>query len=87
MSAAVAPLVGRLSDQGRGPLLILTGGFAAAVLLIAWAIVPNVVTTYLAWAGLGLCMAATLYEPAFAVVARARALAGDWRVTTRLGPR
>ena len=77
MSAAVAPLVGRLSDRGRGPLLIRTGGFAAAVLLIAWAIVPSVVTTYLAWAGLGLCMAATLYEPAFAVVARARPRADD----------
>ena len=77
MSALVAPAVGRLSDRGRGPHLIRTGGFVAAALLAAWALAPNVVTTYLAWAGLGLCMAATLYEPAFAVVARARGNASD----------
>ena len=77
MSAAVAPMVGRLSDRGRGPQLIRIGGFVAAALLGAWAIVPSVVTMYLAWAGLGLCMAATLYEPAFAVVARARDNAHD----------
>ena len=68
MSAAAAPLVGRLSDRGRGPLLIRAGGFLAAALLAAWSLTSNVATLYLAWAGLGLCMAATLYEPAFAVV-------------------
>jgi MFS family permease len=71
MSAAAAPMVGRLSDRGRGPLLITAGGFLAAALLAAWAFMPNVATLYLTWIGLGFCMAATLYEPAFAVVSRA----------------
>jgi hypothetical protein len=70
MSAAAAPLVGRASDRGHGPLLIQAGGFLAAALLAVWSLLPNVATMYLAWAGLGLCMAATLYEPAFAVVGR-----------------
>ncbi len=70
MSAAAAPLVGRLSDRGHGPFLIRMGGFLAAALLATWSLTSNVATLYLAWAGLGLCMAATLYEPAFAVVGR-----------------
>ena len=36
----------------------------------SWAFVPGLAVLYIAWAGLGLCMAATLYEPAFAVVGR-----------------
>ena len=70
MSAVAAPLVGRSSDKGHGPLLIQAGGFLAAALLAASSLVPNVTTLYVAWAGLGVCMAATLYEPAFAVVGR-----------------
>lgn len=34
---------------------------------------PGITTLYVIWTGLGLCMAATLYEPAFAVVGRAHA--------------
>jgi hypothetical protein len=47
------------------------GGFAAAALLAAWALTPNVLTLYGIWAALGLCMASTLYEPAFLIVGRA----------------
>jgi MFS family permease len=71
MSAALAPIVGRWADRGYGPRLMEAGGLAAAAVLGGWALVPGVATLYLAWAGLGLCMAATLYEPAFAVVGRA----------------
>jgi MFS family permease len=34
---------------------------------------PSVLMLYVVWAGLGLCMAATLYEPAFVIVGRAYA--------------
>jgi MFS family permease len=71
MSAVLAPLVGRWSDRGHGALVMETGGFMAAGLLLFWALVPTVTTLYVAWAGLGLCMAAILYEPAFAIVGRA----------------
>src|ERR687897_2130006 len=47
------------------------GGGVAAVLLVVWTLLPGVAVLYLVWAGLGLCMAATLYEPAFVIVGRA----------------
>jgi MFS family permease len=71
MSAALAPAVGRWSDRGRGALVMQAGGVTAAALLVAWTAVPGVLALYAVWAALGLCMAATLYEPAFVIVARA----------------
>src|ERR671912_767238 len=71
MSAALAPSVGRWGDCDQGPLVMQIGGVAAAVLLVVWTLVPGVVVLYLVWAGLGLCMAGTLYEPAFVIVGRA----------------
>ena len=77
VSAIAAPAVGRLADRGRGPALMQAGGVVAAALLIAWALVPTLWTTYIAWAGLGVCMAAILYEPVFAIVGRAFADADE----------
>jgi MFS family permease len=70
-SAVAAPAVGRWSDRGQGPMVMTAGGFLAAALLGAWALLPGVAVLYAAWAALGLCMAATLYEPAFIIVGRA----------------
>ena len=47
------------------------GGVIAAVLLTAWTLAPGVLMLYVAWAALGLCMATTLYEPAFNIIGRA----------------
>jgi MFS family permease len=59
----------------------MTGGScAAALLLLAWGAVGDLALFYLIWAGLGITMAAALYDPAFALIAvwfrkqRARAL-------------
>lgn len=71
LSAIAAPIVGRWSDQDHGARLNCAGGYAAAGLLGLWALLPGVGVLYVVWAGLGLCMAATLYEPAFVVVGRA----------------
>lgn len=71
MSALLAPLVGRLGDRGHGPLLMQTGGIAATGLLFAWTVIPGVTALYLLWGALGVCMAMTLYEPAFVIVGRA----------------
>lgn len=70
LSAMAAPAVGRWSDRDHGWRLIQVGGYAAAGLLALWALLPGLWVLYAAWAGLGVCMAATLYEPAFAVVGR-----------------
>jgi len=71
MSAVLAPTVGRWGDRDRGPLMMQAGGFIAAALLVVWTLVPGVLLLYIVWAGLGLCMAATLYEPAFVIIGRA----------------
>jgi MFS family permease len=71
ISAIAAPSVGRLADRGQGPVVMQAGGFIAAGLLIAWALVPTLWMTYVVWAGLGVSMAAILYEPVFAIVGRA----------------
>lgn len=71
MSAALAPTVGRWGDRDRGALVMQAGGFTAAALLAGWTLAPGIPALYIAWAGLGLCMAATLYEPAFVIVGRA----------------
>ena len=73
MSAALAPTIGRWGDRDRGGVVMQAGGFGAAALLAAWTLMPGVPALYAVWAGLGLCMAATLYEPAFVIVGRAHA--------------
>ena len=56
--------------DAHGPRALMTAGsVAAVVLLIAWSRVESLVGFYLVWMGLGLAMAAVLYEPAFAIVA------------------
>jgi len=71
VSAGFAPLVGRWGDRGHAPAVMQAGGLGAAACLAIWSIVPGAVTFYLAWMGLGVSMACTLYEPAFAIVGRA----------------
>lgn len=80
-SGVAAPLVGRWLDH-RGPRLLMTLGACVAMgLVVAWSQVERLATFYLIWAGIGITMAALLYEPAFVVVnvwfvrQRSRALA------------
>jgi hypothetical protein len=46
------------------------GSIATSALLAGWSSVSNLSAFYLVWAGLGAAMAATLYEPALAIIAR-----------------
>ncbi len=69
LSGLVGVPVGRWLDR-HGPRLLMTAGScAAALLVLAWAAVGNLVTFYLVWAAIGVVMAAVLYEPAFVIVA------------------
>jgi MFS family permease len=45
------------------------GAVAATALVLAWARVTDLGAFYAVWAGIGVVMAAVLYEPAFAVIA------------------
>ncbi len=70
VSRLAAPLVGRWLDR-HGPRGLMTlGSTLGTVLLLAWASVEDLWVFYLVWVGMGLAMAATLYEPAFAVLAK-----------------
>lgn len=64
---ASAP-AGRWIDRHGGRGLMSLGSLAAGLLLLALSQVRSLLALYLVWAGLGLAMAATLYDPAFAVL-------------------
>lgn len=68
VSGLAAPLVGRWLDRWGGRWLMTGGSIFGVLMLLAWSRVDQVATYYLIWAGMGLAMSATLYEPAFAVV-------------------
>jgi MFS family permease len=62
--------VGAWIDKHGSRALMTIGSLAAGLLVIAWSMVGDRTTFYLIWAGLGVCGAAVLYEPAFTVVAQ-----------------
>ena len=71
LSGLLAPVVGRSIDLHGGRLLMAAGSVLAAVGLTALARVNSLAQLYAVWALLGVAMACTLYEPAFAVLTRA----------------
>jgi len=69
LSGFAGVLAGRWLDR-HGPRALMTGGSVAATLLVLlWANVQSIAALYLVWAGIGVTLAAVLYEPAFFVVA------------------
>jgi len=63
--------VGRWIDRHGGRMLMTVGSLIGAVLLILWSQVTALWQLYAIWVGIGLVSATVLYEPVFAVVARA----------------
>lgn len=70
VSGMLSAPVGSLIDRVGGRGVMTVGSIAGAVLLALLPQVRSVVALYAVWAGLGAVMAATLYEPAFAVITR-----------------
>ncbi len=67
--AALAALpVGRWIDRHGARALMTLGSCLAAALLLAWSRVESLAALYAVWALMGLALAATLYEPAFAAL-------------------
>lgn len=60
--------VGALIDRHGGRAVMTLGSALCALLLWRLPYVGSVAELYLLWAGLGVAMAATLYDPAFAVL-------------------
>jgi predicted MFS family arabinose efflux permease len=70
LSGLAAYPVGAAIDRGRGRRVMALGSVAAGLLLLAWSQIADLLLFYAIVAGIGCLQAATLYEPAFAVVAR-----------------
>ena len=69
MSSALAALpVGRWIDRHGARSLMTAGSCAATLLVLAWSRVDSLPALYALWFFMGLALAATLYEPAFAAV-------------------
>ncbi|HET9023005.1 MAG TPA: MFS transporter [Burkholderiaceae bacterium] len=66
LSAPIGALIDRLGGRG----VMTAGSVAGGVLLACLSQVQSIVALYAVWAGLGAVMAATLYDPAFAVITR-----------------
>ena len=67
-SALAAVPVGRWIDRHGGRALMTLGSCAGVALMLAWSRVEHLPAFYAIWCGFGLVLAATLYEPAFAVL-------------------
>jgi MFS family permease len=70
ISGLLSAPVGALIDRVGGRGVMTAGSVAGAALLALLSQVQSVVALYAVWAGLGFVMAATLYDPAFAVIMR-----------------
>lgn len=70
ISGLLSAPVGALIDRVGGRGVMTAGSIGAAGLLALLSQVHSVFALYAVWAGLGVAMAATLYDPAFAVITR-----------------
>ena len=70
VSGLAAPLVGMWLDHHGSRQLMTIGSLAATGLVFAWSRVDNQFAYILIWIGIGITMSWTLYEPAFATIAR-----------------
>jgi MFS family permease len=70
VSGAAGIGVGRYLDRHSPRALMTLGSVVGAALVIAWSQVDGLAAFYAIWIGIGLVMAAVLYEPAFTVLAK-----------------
>ncbi|WP_442783626.1 MFS transporter [Collimonas fungivorans] len=68
VSGFLSTLAGAIIDRFGGRILMGAGSALAALLLALLSHVDSVTELYLVWAGIGVAMSATLYQPAFAVL-------------------
>lgn len=69
-TALTAYPVGIAIDRGYGRWVMALASFLAGCFLLLWSQITSLGTFYLAVTAIGIAQAATLYEPAFAVIAR-----------------
>jgi predicted MFS family arabinose efflux permease len=70
ISGLAAYPVGKWIDHGHGRTVMAAGSLLASVMLVLWSLAGSLATLFAAWVGLGVAMAATLYDPVFAILTR-----------------
>lgn len=70
VTAVLSPLAGRLVDRGQGRILLTAGPLLGAVALAGLAGVTAPLGWLLAWAGIGVAQAMSLYDTCFAYLVR-----------------
>jgi MFS family permease len=70
LSGVAGIAVGRHLDRAGPRRLMTLGSIAATALVFGWSYAGGLLAFYLVWCGLGVTMAAILYEPAFVVIAK-----------------
>jgi hypothetical protein len=70
VSGVAAYPVGVWIDRGRGRAVMVGGSLLASAMMAIWSQAQSLAMLFVAWAGLGMAMAATLYDPVFAVITR-----------------
>lgn len=68
VSGFAAYPIGRWIDHGLGRRVMAIGSIVATAMLLLWADAHSLLMLFVAWIGLGIAMAATFYDPVFAVV-------------------
>jgi predicted MFS family arabinose efflux permease len=68
VSGFAAYPIGRWIDHGLGRRVMTVGSVMAAAMLLLWATTSSLTILFVAWIGLGLSIAATFYDPLFAVL-------------------
>lgn len=70
LAGLLAYPVGRAIDRGYGRQILTFASLAAGILLLCWSQISSITGFYIISSMVGALFAATLYEPAFAVVSR-----------------
>lgn len=71
VSSAMAPLVGRLIDDGFGPALMTAATALGGATMLLLSQAQTLWQFYFLWIVLGVAIAGSLYEPCFALITRA----------------
>lgn len=70
VSGLAAYPLGTWIDHGHGRKIMAAGSILSTAMLLLWSQAHTLATLFVVWAGLGISMAATLYDPVFAIVTR-----------------
>jgi len=68
VSGLAAYPVGKWIDHGYGRRVMVAGSVLSAAMLLLWSQAHSIAVLYVVWIGLGVAMAATLYDPVFSII-------------------